>query len=239
MVTMIYSPAGGRQKRYPMGIRKVKAIELIIDWSLWPRHEANGLDSTNLARMKEALKNDVELPPVIVNVADMRVIDGFHRVKAHLSVFGDDATIRADMQVFDSEAEMFLAATRLNAIHGLPLSPKDRAHAILRARKLKVPPAAIADAIGMTSESMKSFLEKRTAKSPSGETVALPGGARHLAGKSLSDDQMHYVEHVNGTIPEMYANMLLNALRADALDLTEKTIAKLAELRDAITEVIG
>ena len=37
-------------------LKQTKVLELITDWALWPRYEANELDSTNVARMKEAIK---------------------------------------------------------------------------------------------------------------------------------------------------------------------------------------
>ena len=36
-----------------MGTTRIKAIELVFDWHLWPRHSVNGLDGTNVARMRE------------------------------------------------------------------------------------------------------------------------------------------------------------------------------------------
>jgi len=62
-----------------MNIKKVKAIELIFDWNLWPRYEAEDLDSTNLRRMKSAILAGITLPPIIVNKKDNRIVDGFHR----------------------------------------------------------------------------------------------------------------------------------------------------------------
>ena len=222
-----------------MGTKQVKAVELVLDWNLWPRHEASGLDSTNVKHMREALRAGISLPPVIVNADDLRVIDGFHRTRAHLQEFGDDAKMRVDMRVYESEADMFQDSIKYNAVHGLPLSPRDRAHAILKARKLKIPMSAIAMSLGMTESAMKKFLEKKTATSPSGETVALPNGARELAGKKLNDEEMHYVNHTNGNIPIMHASMLINALRAEAFELTDNAREKLAELRDLIDEVLA
>ena len=85
---------------------------------------------------------------------------------------------------------------------------------------------------------MKVFLEKKTAKSPTGELVAIPNGARELAGTQLTEEQMHFVDHTNGTIPEMHAAMLLNALRSDAVKMTEKTLAKLQELWELIGAIL-
>ena len=221
-----------------MGRKKLKAVELILDWNLWPRHEANGLDITNINRMVEALKAGVELPPVIVNSEDNRVVDGFHRVRAHLKAFGDDTTIIADVRVYESEADMFQESVEYNARHGLPLTPKDRAHAILKARQFKIPYSAIAQSLGMSEAKLKDFLSKRTATSPTGEKVALSYGASALAGKNLTETQMHFANHTSGNLPIMHASMLINALSADGMLLDEKACAKLRELYDIIGEIL-
>ena len=221
-----------------MGRKKLKAVELILDWNLWPRHEANGLDITNINRMVEALNAGVDLPPVIVNSSDYRVVDGFHRVRAHLKAFGDDATIVADVRVYESEADMFQESVEYNARHGLALTPKDRAHAILKARKFKIPYSAIASALGMSESKLKTFLEKRTATAPTGEKVALPHGASALAGKKLTEKQLHFANHTSGNLPIMHASMLINALNADGMELDDKACAKLKELYDVIGEIL-
>jgi len=221
-----------------MGTKKVKAIELVFDWNLWPRQSIGVLDSTNIRQMKESLQAGFRLPPVIVNKADLRIIDGFHRTKATLSVFGDEAEIETELREYADEAAMVLDAGALNAAQGLKLSPKDRAHFILKCRKLKIPPAAIASVLRIDEGKMKEFIKKRSAKTKNGEVVPLPAGAINLAGKTLTDAQEHYRQTANGCMPEMYASMLLNALRADAFLLNDRTLAKLKELRDAIDFVL-
>ena len=219
-----------------MSTRKVKAIELIFDWNLWPRHRAEVLDATNLNQLKDALRAGMRFPPIVVS-EDLRIIDGFHRTKAVLDVLGEDAEIDAEMRHYKNEAEMFLEAGALNN-HGLKLGPLDRAHFILKARKMKIPPAAIATALGMDPEKMTEFIKRRSAKTRGGETIALPAGARNLAGKTLTESQEHYARTANGCLPEMYARMLLNALRADALTLDEKTIKLLRELHEELKIIL-
>lgn len=217
-----------------MGIKKIKAIELVFDWNLWPRQAIQKLDSTNLSRMKDALRARFPLPPVIVNKKDLRLIDGFHRTKAYLAVFGDNVEMDVELREYKNDAEMFLDAGRLNAYQGLTMSPKDKAHFMIKCRKFKIPPAAIAEALGMDVEKMKEFIKKRSAKTESGETIPLPAGARNLAGKKLTPVQEHFARTANGCMPEMYTSMLINALKADALTLTDKTIIRLKELYDLI-----
>lgn len=220
-----------------MATTKVKAIELVFDWNLWPRHKTEVLDQTNIRQLREALRVGVRLPPIVVNAKDLRIVDGFHRTRAVLDMYGDEGEIDAELRHYENDNQMYLEAAALNN-HGLKLSPKDRAHFILTAKKRKIPPEAIAVALGMDVKSMKEFIEKRSAKTSAGETIPLPAGALNLAGKTLTEAQEHYARTANGCMPEMYANMLYNALCADALLLDAKTVKVLQRLYDKIAEFL-
>ncbi len=221
-----------------MGTTKVKAIELVIDWNLWPRQSAQKLDSTNLARMKASLRAGFAMPPILVNRADNRVVDGFHRTRAVMDVFGDDGKLDVIYKDYDSDAAMFLEAGATNHHHGLPMSPKDRAHFIAKCRKLKIPWPAIADALSSDAAALKEFVKKRTAKTEAGGTVPLAAGAMALAGKTLTPAQEHFAKTANGCMPEMYISMLLNALRGDGVVLTDRTLGRLRELHSEIGVIL-
>ena len=222
-----------------MTTKKVKAVELIFDWNLWPRHEAGDLDSTNLKKMKDALLAGVKLPPVIVNQKDNRIVDGFHRTKTVLNLYGDEAEIWVVYKEYKNDAEMFMESARLNNQHGLPLSPRDRVHVILKARKFKIPLPAVAEALGLDPEEAKIFLAKRTAKNRDGQTVPLSGGALSLAGLTLTKKQEDYVKKCPGTSAQLYARLLLNALKADAIILNESILKTLEELNAKIEKVLA
>ncbi len=222
---------------------KIKAIECILDWSLWPRFEAEELDSTNLARMKMAMEAGIALPPIIVNADDMTVTDGFHRVTASLQLYGDGSEIMAEERRYESKGEQFCEAVALNAKQGLPLSPRDKAHSIMRLRKLHVPATKIAIALGMDKDAMSRWLDERTAMVKSGERIPIPGSAKHLSiatrgEKPLTSAQEHYVRTtpgVGGVI--FFARQLLNAIRANEMKYTESDIELFGELIEALKVV--
>ena len=223
-----------------MGIIRVKAIELVFDWNLWPRQSAQKLDGTNLARMKEALKSGFTLPPILVSKKDLRIVDGFHRTRAILDVFGDNAEIDAVLKDYESDADMFLEAGATNHHHGLPMSPKDRAHFISRCRKYKITWPAIAQALNMDAAKVKEFVTNRTAKAVSGETIPLPASAsKQYAGKQLNEQEEHYVRTETGYGgPSMHVSILINAIRAGSIDMNVKTIERLKELRQLIDDLL-
>ena len=68
----------------------MKASELLLDYDLYPRER---IEPFNVNQMIEALTAGRELPPIIVDRKSLRVIDGFHRVKAYQRLHGPDAEI--------------------------------------------------------------------------------------------------------------------------------------------------
>jgi len=219
--------------------KSMKAVELIFDWNLWPRCEAGDLDSTHMKRLKEAMKTGVKMPPVIVNKKDNRLVDGFHRTRAVLDLYGEQAEIDVELRDYKSDAEMFIASAEYNSKHGIPLSPKDRAHVIIKAKKFGIPVEKIASAIGVTVEELKDFFKKRTAETKEGEFVALPYGASQLAGRRLSRKQEEFVRSSNGTPPLVYARILLNGLNANAIILDKQHLEVFELLYNKLGEILA
>lgn len=222
---------------------KIKAIECILDWNLWPRHSAQKLDTANIRQMKESLEAGLPLPPIVIDKDSMRVVDGFHRLTAVLDLQGDEADIEADVRYYESEREMFLDAVRLNAHQGKMMTPMDRAYSIIKARRMKIPAPMVAEALGMLPDAMKEFLEKRSAMVEStGERIPLAYGASHLSaaehGEALNDEQEHFARTATGSVFMMHVRQVLNGAKADALKLTDKDVELLRETRDAIEALI-
>jgi hypothetical protein len=87
------------------------------------------LGGEDAAHVRLLAESDVELPPILVHRASMRVIDGAHRLSA-ARLRGQDSI---EVRYFDgSEAEAFVLAVRTNIAHGLPLSRTDREAAAKR-----------------------------------------------------------------------------------------------------------
>ena len=59
-----------------------------------------------------------------------------------------------------------------------------------------------------------------------------------MAGTTLNKAQEHYVRTADGSLPEMHTQMLINALKAEALVLSDRAIAKLRELYGIIRKIL-
>ena len=223
----------------------VPCASLIFDWGIWPRHEANSVDYTNVMRMVDAIKAGIELPPIIVDKKTMRIVDGFHRTKAHEKVYGESAQIRAIMREYKNDKDVFIDAVALNASQGLPLSPMDKAHVIIKAQELKLPIEVVAKALGITPERAKEFFQKRSVQFSDGERRPVAAGASSLAvklnqsGVKPDKNQEEFFTRSNGMFPMANARLVLTALRAKgSFRPTKEAIALLKELRAEIDRVL-
>jgi len=225
--------------------KKVKVLELIQDWKLWPRHEAGKLDVTNVAKLKEILVSGRKFnTPIVVDAKSLRIIDGFHRAKALLDVFGDDAEIEVILRDYgDDEVAMRIDAAHFANSGSLQLTPKDKVHFALGMRRDHVPWPLIAEALDMDVERVRKLVEGRSIMTQDGVKIAVSAAAaplaEHLEGRKANSDQEHFARTANGSPPMMHARMLLNALRArGAIDYDENTVGVLRELADAIAEIL-
>ncbi|TCO59376.1 ParB/RepB/Spo0J family partition protein [Actinocrispum wychmicini] len=121
-----------------------------------------------------------DLPPIIVDAATMRVIDGMHRLRA-ATARGEDTI---EVRLFEgSPFEVFVFAVRANVEHGLPLSLKDRSTAAERIIRWRPEwsDRAIASVAGLASGTVAA-IRARTGKTTAPIRIGLDGKARPVSG---------------------------------------------------------
>ncbi|MFJ9517214.1 ParB/RepB/Spo0J family partition protein [Kitasatospora sp. NPDC101801] len=127
-------------------------------------------DSPRLQRedpdhIRTLAQSEADLPPIVVDRATMRVVDGMHRVHAAVQRGADRIDIR---YVDGDESELFLLAVQLNTAHGLPLSLADRRAAT--ARILRSHPQwsdrAIAGTTGLAAKAVAALRAETTGEVP-------------------------------------------------------------------------
>lgn len=225
-----------RQVKGPEIVR-MKVGELVEDHELWPRRLTQ-IDDSNLASIRDAIRAGVKLPPPRCDRRTKTITDGFHRKAGWQGLLGADHEIDVEVTDYPDQTSMLLDAVRLNSRHGLQLDAKDKVDVILRLQERSVSIADICTAIGMTPGRYDRLM-KRTARAPSGETVALPRGAQELAGTKLSKEQQAELPHIGGMMIGPHARMLCAQLRARAYDLTDgRQVGALRELKALLDEVL-
>ncbi|GAA1025438.1 MULTISPECIES: ParB/RepB/Spo0J family partition protein [Amycolatopsis] len=117
------------------------------------------LGGENLEHARTLVESGADLPPILVNRSDMRVIDGMHRVRA-AALRGAD---RIEAYLFSGSAEAaFILSVQANIKHGLPLTLREREVAAQRIVKLRPDwsDRAVAEASGISAKTVGA-LRKR------------------------------------------------------------------------------
>ena len=213
---------------------KVKVALLVKDFTIYPRHE---LDSVQVRRLKEALAAGNELPPILVDRASNRIVDGFHRHTAHVEHFGEDAEIAVTFKTYASEQELFMEAAALNSRHGVPMESMDQRHCILRAQALSITLDDLAVALSVPLEKLETMTRSSYATGPDG-VVILKTPTGHFSGRSMTRKQVAVNDKLVGMQATYYLNRVTELLREKMLNLSdEKVVESLRRLRDALDSV--
>lgn len=152
--------------------RTIPVATLVEDFDIYPRHE---VDSAWVADLARALQAGAVLPPITVEKRTLRIVDGFHRRRAHIKAFGAETAVQIVEQTFKSEAALIEACVAANSAHGRRLDSTDRTRAALMLSKVGVAPTRIAVVLNTTQNHVEQILMR----------VVVVEGERRPAKRSL------------------------------------------------------
>lgn len=216
---------------------KIKASELVEDFDLYPRAD---VDSTHVSHIAQAIEAGVEMPPIRADIRTKRIVDGFHRRRAYIRVYGDAAEVEALLKPYKSESELFLEAMRLNANHGRNMTSFDRTHAIEKAMRFEIDPALIATALNMKIERVTEFKTERCAKlENSRRVVPLKQSIRHMRGHTMTKEQCEIVPKLGGNNQSFYVTQLILLIDNGMMDMVdEKLVERLGLLHGKLGKLL-
>lgn len=218
-----------------MADRKAKLAvgSLLLDFNLYPRAE---IDKYHVRELQAALEAGVTLPPLLVDTKSKRVVDGFHRVKAFLRLYGVTAKIECVLRDYLAENDMLRDAMALNSAHGRALSRYDKAHAIQLADGLGLSREDTAKALSMTVERVESLLLERT--TASGEV--LKRTMAHFAGDTLLPEQAAYNRGAGGMDQLFYIRQVIALVESNSIDWERHTVVSaLRRLSEALEKALS
>lgn len=200
-----------------MKTQKMKLSEIVLDFSVYPRSQ---VDSGNVSQLREAFRAGVDLPPPVIDQDSKRVVDGFHRVTMYRREMEPDAEIEVEVRDFGDESHLFSEAVRMNAAHGRPLSPFDRARCAARLKKYKIGVAKIAALLGVRVETLKAVAERRVAKTTDGREMIVKRSIAHVvkSGAPMTEAQEAANVKLDGMPPIYHAGQLLLLIENDLID---------------------
>ena len=216
-----------------MAIRQISASSLIQDFKLYPRAQ---VDDYHVREIAEAITAGVILPPVIADLISRRIIDGFHRIRAHQRVHGANVKIPVDLRPYPDEPAMLRAAMVLNASHGRNLTLYDKARCLLLGQELGIERSVISQDLNITMERAEKLLLERVAASGQ----VLKRTMHHLAGETLTQEQASNLGRAGGMDQLFYINQVVALLETDSIDWNRESVTlKLRRLSELLTEKLA
>ena len=219
---------------------KRKASDLIEDFDLYPRASVN---AQHVSEMATAIEAGAILPAIVIDKESRRIIDGVHRRRAQIKLYGDNVEVVCEERVYGDKKEMFCDAMRLNSGHGINLTTFDRAHAIGRATELKIDEELIAKSLNITIERLRGITVERSTKMTfEGRTRSIPlkRSLSHLAGMNVTPERAKVIEDIQpkigGNSFGFYANQLIMAIENDFLNMNDPQLIEHLEKLHSLLE---
>lgn len=222
-------------------LSKIEIAKLIEDMSIYPRH---AVDTQHVGALCDALESGAVLPPIVAEKRTLRVVDGWHRLRAYRRHIGAQGAIDVEVVDYADEAELIKDAIARNAQHGRRMDQTDRVRAVLMLKEHGVPYEQIAVVLNTTERRVNVIVEKTAAVPVSvarketaviGNTMPLKGSCHHLAGTRLSVTQATAHKTAHGVSYALLVRQLHDAVTCDLLnDEDTKLMENLESLHAAI-----
>lgn len=216
-------------------MKKVALATLVEDFSLYPRNKVNDSHIGDLVR---SVQGGAKLPPIVVDAASLRIVDGVHRRRAWLRVLGEEAAATVELRHYANDAELFLDAVALNSVHGQKLDRHDQTRIVLKLREFQISDEMIAVNLHVPVQEVET-LSVRVVFSNEGEAVPMKRGLEHLRGQKFTRAQLEAAGSVRSAEAGRLALELSRLLKNDLVNLEdEQIVVRLRELADALDEAL-
>jgi len=216
-------------------MKKYLLSALVLDFDLYPR---GSIDNHHVTQIAAAISAGCSMPPIVIEKASKRIVDGFHRWKAYRRLYGEEYSTNCIEKIYPGDSQLLLDAMRFNASHGRALTQHDKTHCILLAQKLKISSELVAEALNLTSERIGKLKTDRIGTIGS-QPLALKQTIRHMSGRKLTKRQASANEKLSGMNQMFYVNQLLTLLETDLIDTANTDLrSRLARLQEAISDFL-
>ena len=137
-------------------MKLVPITELRLSSKLYPRLEP---DEEHVGRLADAIRAGCKMPAIVIEVGTKIIVDGIHRYHAYRRVYGSIHRMLVCEKHYESEAELFEDAVRLNRTHGLPICRFDHQIIVERATALGLSESSIRDLLLVSTSRMETLLK--------------------------------------------------------------------------------
>lgn len=217
-------------------MKKIMLAELIEDFEIYPR---NRVDDTHVSDLARALASGEKMPAIIADRKTKRIVDGFHRRRAYLRHFGENAEAEVEFKNYASEKEMIEDAVALNSRHGRKLDRHDQTRIVLILARHGVSTDEIALLLHIP-EPMVTELNLRVLTMPGGQSMPSKRGLEFMRGQRVSKKQQEVIGSVRSAESGRLALELTRLIRAGLVDVdNEGVMNRLRDLSEALTELLA
>jgi len=206
---------------------KKPIVLLSLDDTIHPRHSVSG---ANVALIKEAILAGIVMPPVLIDRATNKVIDGFHRVNAFRQLYGEDYEIEVTAKTYKDREAMLTDAMRLNVGRGADLTAWDRLRCVKLAEEVGMPITKLAGLLQWSPDRLVEYRENRTGLTIEGKKVELKRTLRRHLNKPLTKAQEDFNERAGGMNPLFYINQVVGLLETDLMPRDDHVVSRLKDL---------
>lgn len=189
----------------------VELNDLKFDDELNPRGHC---DSMTVQAYADALVAGSRFPPISVDRATMRVVDGRQRALAFRKA--GRKKINCDFVDVADDADFFMRAVEANSEHGARYSPLQIKNIRHKAERMGVEEKRVAVALRLPVEHLRAK-PVRTAQFM-GETFPLKNAAMNLEGKRLTEEQFETHKSLGGRRQCDYVNTVSRIVDTDLAD---------------------
>lgn len=207
----------------------MKLADLVEDFDIYPRHD---VDASHVSELVRAIRGENTLPPIVVDRASKRVIDGFHRKRAYLRVLGPDGEVPVELKDYANETELLKDAVSRNAAHGRKFDQQDRTRSALMLERAGLNPHEIAVVLRTTEERVRELITIRVVHVDSaGKIEKLPAkpilyGKAGTPARVVSVEQYEVSQSSGGLKPLQVVRQLRRELDAGLIDENDKDLVE-------------
>lgn len=203
---------------------KLKVCELVKDFNLYPRGK---VDTVHVRDLKRLVEDGVELPPLVIDDPSLRIVDGWHRSTVYEQLYGPEYEIECLAKHYGSEAELFEDAMRYAEQCVAHLDTFDRTRCIVIGERLGLSVEQIAGALRMTVDAVGELKNERVGTMRvDSQRVPLPlkRTIKHMAGRTLNQEQVEANEKLSGMQQVFYANQLIMLIETGMLKMDDDNL---------------
>lgn len=213
---------------------RVSLDKLTFDAEFYPRTQTN---SVVINQYAEAIQNGALMPPIRVEAGSYRIIDGVHRWEALKRLGIEEALVQ--VEATDGDADFYERAVTANIAHGRALSPFEKERAALRFEELGMERVAIAGILQLSVDRIGE-IKRNCARLPDGSAEPLKRTIHHMAGLTLTPQQIQANNRLGGMQQLFYVNQIITLIDAGLIDTGNPNLMfKLEELYEKLGAVVA